>query len=118
MLEQTIDKPNNVNRLLLVSLVLALALANSSLLYFVLWDMLSPSNTFWVILFTISGAAHVIYLFLPWLLHTHLRIIDLKTLIVVSQFLNFSVELPIRLVQSILAILPRRRAKRNWRRSW
>ena len=68
MLEQTIDKPDNLNRLLLVSLVLALSLANSSLLYFVLWDMLSPSKPFWVVLFTISGAAHVIYLFLPWLL--------------------------------------------------
>jgi putative hemolysin len=49
-----------------VLLVVALSLANSLLFYFVIWDMLTPSQPFTVILFFVSGGAHLIYFFLPW----------------------------------------------------
>ena len=46
--------------------MLSLTIANSILFYFVIWDMLSPSKPYTVILFFISGSAHLIYFFLPW----------------------------------------------------
>ncbi len=55
-----------------VTLVLALAVANSALIYFVIWDMLSPSEPYSVILFFISGSAHLIYLFFPWFIKNQL----------------------------------------------
>lgn len=61
------DKSSITNKLSILLLMLALTIANSILFYFVIWDMLSPSKPYTVILFFISGSAHLIYFFLPWL---------------------------------------------------
>lgn len=66
MKEQAGGSPNLFNRMAGILLILALSLANSALFYFVIWDMLSPSKPYSVILFFVSGGAHLIYFFLPW----------------------------------------------------
>ena len=48
-------------------LVFGLAVANSLLFYFVIWDsLLSDWEPISVLLFFVSGSAHLIYFFLPW----------------------------------------------------
>ena len=69
MTEPADSNPNLFNRMVGILLVLALSLANSALFYFVIWDMLSPSKPYSVILFFVSGGAHLIYFFLPWFFH-------------------------------------------------
>ncbi len=66
MMERADSSPNLFNRMAGILLILALSLANSGLFYFVIWDMLSPSKPYSVILFFVSGGAHLIYFFLPW----------------------------------------------------
>ena len=66
MTEQADSKPNLFNRMVGILLIFGLSLANSVLVYFVIWDMLSPSKPYSVILFFVSGGAHLIYFFLPW----------------------------------------------------
>ena len=66
MSEQQNNRPKDFNRVLAVGFVLALSAGNSALFYFVIWDMLSPSEPFSVILFFVSGSAHLAYFFLPW----------------------------------------------------
>ncbi len=66
MSAQQNESPKIFNRLLVVGLLLALSAGNSALFYFVIWDMLSPSEPYSVILFFLSGSAHLGYFFLPW----------------------------------------------------
>ena len=66
MSERQSIQPNIFYRILAVSLALALSVTNSFLFIFVIWDMLSPSQPFSVILFVGSGGAHLAYFFLPW----------------------------------------------------
>jgi len=54
------------SRISALLLVLGLAMSNSALFYFVIWDMLSPSQPYTAILFFVSGGAHLVYFFLPW----------------------------------------------------
>ena len=65
-MEQQNESPKIFNRLLVVGLLLALSAGNSALFYFVIWDMLSPLEPYSVILFFLSGSAHLVYFFLPW----------------------------------------------------
>lgn len=66
MQDQAVSNLNLFGRVSAVLLMLALALANSALFYFVIWDMMQPGQPYTVILFFISGCAHLIYFFLPW----------------------------------------------------
>ena len=72
MFEQHYDRPKVFGRILALILLLTLIIGNSALFYFVIWDMLSPSKPFAVLLFIISGSAHVIYFFLPWFIASFL----------------------------------------------
>ena len=72
MMEQQYNKSKVFSRILTVILLLALTAGNSALFYFVIWDMLSPSRPFAVMLFIISGSAHLIYFFLPWFISSFL----------------------------------------------
>ncbi len=66
MKERAGDNPKIFLRMAALLFILGLSLANSALFYFVIWDMLSPSKPYSVILFFVSGGAHLIYFFLPW----------------------------------------------------
>jgi len=72
MREEAHKDVNGAHRVLSVLLVLALMMANSALFYFVIWDMFRPSNRFAVILFFVSGGAHLTYFFLPWFIKSQL----------------------------------------------
>jgi len=66
MTAQAIERPSWGGRVAALLLVLGLLLANSLLFYFVIWDLLSPSQPYTVILFFLSGAGQLGYFFLPW----------------------------------------------------
>lgn len=66
MSEPDAKTPNVYSRCASLALITALSLANSALFYFVIWDMFSPSEPYTVILFFVSGSAHLVYFFLPW----------------------------------------------------
>ncbi len=72
MMEQQYNRPEIFGRILALILLLTLIIGNSALFYFVIWDMLSASKPFTVILFIISGSAHLIYFFLPWFISSFL----------------------------------------------
>lgn len=53
-------------RLTVLLLLIALAVANSLFLYFVVWDLLSQGSLISKLMFSISASAHLLYFFLPW----------------------------------------------------
>ena len=66
MREPARKKPNASLRVCMVLAAFVLSLGNSALFYFVIWDMMTPTKPLTVVLFTISGSAHLAYFFLPW----------------------------------------------------
>ena len=66
MNENARDNSKATSAAVRVSLVLLLCCTNTALLYFVIWDMFSKSNPYGILMFAISGSAHLLYLFLPW----------------------------------------------------
>ncbi len=66
MKEAARKKPNASFRVCMALLALALSLGNSALFYFVIWDLMTPTKPLTVVLFVISGSAHLAYFFLPW----------------------------------------------------
>ena len=66
MREPAGKKPNASFKVCLVLAAFVLSLGNSALFYFVIWDMMTPTKPLTVVLFVISGSAHLVYFFLPW----------------------------------------------------
>jgi hypothetical protein len=66
MSAHAISGPNQASGVSALLLVLGLAVANSLLFYFVIWDLLSNWEPFSVLLFIVSGSAQLTYVFLPW----------------------------------------------------
>ncbi len=51
-----------------IAVLLATAIGNSFMFFQVIWPEFSPSDPFSAMLFFVSAAAHLIYLFIPWFL--------------------------------------------------
>jgi hypothetical protein len=66
MTTQARGTPGRSKQVAVLLLVFGLAVANSLLFYFVIWDQLSNWEPISVLLFFVSGGAHLIYFFLPW----------------------------------------------------
>ena len=61
-------------RICLVLFVLAVAAANSMLLFFILWDMVASGEPVVVMLFFLSGSAHLMYAFFPWFIRDMVKL--------------------------------------------